>query len=154
MKWVVTPLRRFADFAGRSRRTEFWVFVLVVLVGQLLANYVDSAARNPALLGRMRSAEALFTLVALVPTAAVSVRRLHDLGRSGWWMVVLAVPYALWLATASGSAINSAALLAFAVAALVLLVLLVQPGQNGPNRYGHDPKADADAVVAGAGPPH
>lgn len=148
MKWVISPLRRFADFAGRSRRMEFWVFVLMVLVGQLLANYTDALARAPALIGRLHTTEALFTLAALVPTAAVSVRRLHDLGRSGWWMLLLAVPYALWLATASGSAINSGALLIFAIAALGLLVVLVQPGDTSPNRYGDDPKAGTDAAVA------
>ncbi len=141
MNWVTMPLRRFADFTGRSRRLEFWVFVLAVLLVQLLANYTDSAARNPALLGRMRTAEAVFTLAAMIPTAAVSVRRLHDIGHSGAWMLGLGVPYAIWLATADGSTINWAALLVFAGAALVLLVLLVQPGAAGPNPYGPDPKA-------------
>jgi uncharacterized membrane protein YhaH (DUF805 family) len=153
MNWILMPLRRFADFAGRSRRTEFWVFVLVVLVGQLLANYTDAAARSATLVGRMRMVEALYTLAVLVPTAAVSARRLHDVGRSGWWMLVFALPYFAWVVTANGSAINSAALIVFAVTALALLVLLVQPGTPGPNRYGESPKAATPEAVAEADRP-
>jgi uncharacterized membrane protein YhaH (DUF805 family) len=149
MNWVLMPLRRFADFEGRSRRTEFWLFMLVVLVVQLLANYADSAARNPALIGRMRTAEALVTLIAAGPVAAVSVRRLHDVGRAGWWMLALAIPYAIWVLTVDGSAINSGALLVFAIAALGLLVMLVQPGTAGPNAFGDSPKAIDGEPVAG-----
>lgn len=150
MNWVTVPLRRFAEFKGRSRRTEFWVFILAILLGQLLANYVDAAAQAPTMLGRMRTVEAIFTLALLVPVAAVSVRRLHDIGRSGCWMLVLALPYATWLATTSGSAINSGALLVFAVAALGLMVLLVQPGTAGPNGYGADPKAATPVAADGS----
>jgi uncharacterized membrane protein YhaH (DUF805 family) len=149
MKWVVAPLRRFGDFMGRSRRTEFWVFVVVVLVGQLVANYVDLSAGTSALVGRMRTFEALFTIAVLIPVAAVSVRRMHDVGRSGWWMLLIAVPYTTWQATANGAALNSAALLLFALAAVGLFVLLVQPGTAGDNGYGADPKADATEAVAG-----
>jgi len=142
MNWVMIPLRRSVDFSGRSRRTEFWVFALVVLTGQLLATYLDVALGSTALLGRMRTLEAIFTLALLVPISAVSVRRLHDTGRAGWWMLLLALPYVIWLATTNGSAVNSAALLAFALASLGLFVLLVQPGTAGENAYGEDPKGD------------
>jgi uncharacterized membrane protein YhaH (DUF805 family) len=152
MKWVLQPIRRFADFAGRSRRTEFWVFVLVFLIGQLIANYVDVAAGSPLLIGRMYTIEALFTLGIMVPMAAVSVRRLHDVKRSGWWMLLLAVPYATWVLTVNGSAINSGALMLLAIAGLGLFALLVQPGTAGSNAYGDDPKGAVAETVAGGDP--
>lgn len=149
MRWVLMPLSRMTDFAGRSRRTEFWIFALAILLGQLIVDYGDAATGSAAMIGRLRVGGALFMLAALLPMAAVSVRRMHDIGRSGWWMAALFLPYAIWIATPNDTTLNSAALLVFAVAALGLLVLLVQPGVSGANRYGENPKRLDDENLTG-----
>jgi uncharacterized membrane protein YhaH (DUF805 family) len=141
MKWVLMPFTRMTDFAGRSRRTEFWLFWLAALVLQMLTSYIDATTAQTVIFGGMGPFTLIMTLILLTPAATVGVRRLHDIGRSGWWMLLFGLPYAGWLAGVEAGSQNVIAAIALLLGSVVLLVLLVQPGTPGENAFGPDPKA-------------
>lgn len=126
MNQLLMPLRRYSDFSGRSRRREFWTWTLAVAIVELiLFGWIAWASSGSG--GRMTSAVAipfvivlLFGLAILTPSLAVAVRRLHDQGRTGAWVLLGLIPI---------------------VGAAVLLVFMCMGGASGPNRYGPDPKA-------------
>jgi uncharacterized membrane protein YhaH (DUF805 family) len=140
MNWLQMPFQRITDFAGRSRRTEFWIFWLVSLVLQMVAGFVDAAQSLAAVAAGMGPLTLVVTLVLLLPAASVGIRRLHDIGWRGWWMLLFAAPYAAWLYTAHTGAQAVVPAIALLIGCVVLLVLLVQPGNLGDNAYGPDPK--------------
>jgi len=176
MEYMLMPLRRYADFSGRSRRMEYWMFVLgqvvvYIIAGVLLFGIFGSALMSsgqnvPASAGLGFVAVALFLLLALfwlvllVPNLAVTVRRLHDTNRSGWWFgIYFLANIALNMvsgtlalaATSQGSLMAVTGLmgilgLGMLVYAIVLLVFFFLDGTPGPNRYGQDPKGRADAA--------
>ena len=115
MKWYLTVLRKYAVFAGRARRREYWMFVLISAVVVLVLGFVNGVmgADVPAL-------PLYYTLAVVLPGLAVTVRRLHDTDRSGWWLLSLLVPI---------------------VGAIVFLVFMVTPGGDMANRFGASPKA-------------
>ena len=118
--YYLEGLRRYADFEGRASRAEFWWFILV-FYGIQIAGAVASVA-----LGMFSSAlELLLTVMLFVhglglflPQLAVTARRLHDTGRSGWWILISLVPFVGWIP---------------------LLIFLVLPSHAGPNEYGRGP---------------
>jgi uncharacterized membrane protein YhaH (DUF805 family) len=117
MNWYLEVLQKYALFNGRARRKEFWLFILFsVLISIVLAS-IDSAT------GLTKSGfsplHSLYVLAVLVPSVAVSVRRLHDTGHSGWWLLISLVPL---------------------VGAVVLLIFMVQDSEPGRNQYGPNPK--------------
>ncbi|MCB2067332.1 MAG: DUF805 domain-containing protein [Erythrobacter sp.] len=122
MDWMFVPLRRYADFSGRSRRKEYWWFVLFQWAVYALVVTVDQLWNDPAaeelLLPTKVVLGAAMAFFA-IPTLAVQVRRMHDRGRSGWWLLIGFAPY-------------------FGLLYLVLYMLL--PGTVGPNEYGPDPR--------------
>ncbi len=129
MEWMLLPYRRYAEFTGRSRRREYWLFLLfywlVALVidalfgmrqtmtvagwysTQVITNGTGSAIGN------------VFALASFIPGLAVGVRRLHDIDRSGWWMLLAFVPFLGWF---------------------TLFVFMCLDGTPGSNRFGADPK--------------
>lgn len=133
MEWMLLPLRRYARFSGRSRPKEYWMFVLFLLIGFIILSVVETmlgltttdrwfqrgpwwasagyATRGGPLTG-------LFALAMLIPNLAVSVRRLHDGDRSGWWLLIVVFPF---------------------IGSIVLLLFLIMGGTRGPNRFGPDP---------------
>lgn len=134
MRWMLMPLRRYADFAGRSRRKEYWMFALLNIVVWTII----------ALLGIWGASERLFsseeevtlyfvatggiwTLITLIPSLAVAVRRLHDSDRSGWMILMGLIPI---------------------VGGLILLIFYLTPGTSGPNRFGPDPIAAEQSAHA------
>lgn len=131
MNWMILPLKRTFDFGGRSRRKEFWMFVLFcVLVGvgagilDLMLGYGASGAHAggggyEAWVETRGPVGVISSLLLIVPQLAVSVRRLHDINRTGWWLLLLLLPLIGWL---------------------VLLVFYVTEGTRGENRFGPDPK--------------
>ena len=164
MEWMLLPLRRYAEFSGRSRRMEFWMFQLGIwlmwialwVVTMAVGFGAASAARDPASgmvglfasLGIFMVVYAILGLGLIIPSIAVAVRRLHDTDRSGWWLLLPAAPYVLAIVVAVMAASSqSSALfgvvfvvnLLVIVAAVVLLVFYCLPGTPGPNRYGPDP---------------
>lgn len=144
MHWMILPLKRYAEFSGRSRRMEYWMFILltvivsIVLAGPAYYSMVSQAITDPAAaeadpfaaMGGLGLAGmglyGLFFLAILVPSIAVTVRRLHDRDMSGWWYLGFIV----------------ASLIPFVgfVASIAFIVVLALPGTDGPNRFGPDPK--------------
>lgn len=136
MHWMLLALRRYSDFKGRSRRREYWMFLLVVIAAILLAGIVMTVVkgsfRTQAEFATGFTIWAGFAIVPLiVPLIAVTMRRLHDLGLSGWWLLVLPI----------GAAIPAIdALVPFAHLAVMAL-----PGRKGANRFGASPKMGSGA---------
>ena len=140
MRWILEPFRRWADFSGRSRRLEFWLFWLAAMIVQMIASYFDAASGQAVVVGGMGLATLIVTLIFLVPAASVGVRRLHDIGRAGWWMLLFALPYLGWIASVENGGQGVIAAILFLLGLVVLVVLLVQPGAIADNRYGQNPK--------------
>ena len=124
--------KKYARFAGRARRKEFWMFGLFnALVAVVLAGVAQAV---PAL----QILPMAYSVAVSIPQLCVSIRRLHDIGKSGWWA---ALPYgamSLWFALPC----SATALAALAVN-IVMLAWYVRPGDAGPNAWGDDPKAEA-----------
>ncbi|MBU6268879.1 MAG: DUF805 domain-containing protein [Sphingomonadales bacterium] len=136
MEWMLMPYRRYAEFSGRSRRREFWMWALFCF---LVGAAIDIVFGNPVYSsgpmafsvssslsttgGMLRG---LFNLINLVPALAVAARRLHDIDRSGWWQLLWFVPLIGWI---------------------VLLVFFCLDSNSGPNRFGPDPKERGTADV-------
>lgn len=117
MNYYSICLSKFADFSGRARRREYWTFVLVnclialLLLTLGLAFGEDSPASNIMV--------TIFYLIMLVPNLSVSVRRLHDIGKSGWYMFLSLIPL---------------------IGGLILLVWALMDSEPGENQYGKNPK--------------
>jgi len=167
------PLKRYAEFSGRSRRMEYWMWILLqFLLGCVFLVGIFSLAGSALLAGNTEQALAtggsaillimLWVVVSLaffIPNLAVTVRRLHDTNRSGWWMMLYWGPYLLSIVTtptftAFGNNPESLTALGGAylalsgvwfIGCLVLLVFMFLDGTPGPNSYGPDPKGRADA---------
>ena len=176
MNWMLLPLKRYAEFSGRSRRMEYWMFqlfmflvymammVLMMVVGggaMMMASGDPSsalAAGGAVLL--IFGVYCLFALAMFIPSLAVSVRRLHDTNRSGWWILAPIAGYVIMvagglLAAASpdnpglGGVFAMIGGLAVLGLGLTVLVFMFLEGTRGPNNYGPDPKGEAlDKVFA------
>jgi uncharacterized membrane protein YhaH (DUF805 family) len=150
--WAKRPIQKYADFRGRAPRAEYWWYVLGLVVVLVVLMIIEAiVGLNKMILGVYGPLTALFYLATFVPGIAVSVRRLHDTNRSGWWLLLI-VPYlisaalmmrALAGATAAGTApaFGAAGILGLIglVGCIVLLVFYCLPGTPGDNRYGADP---------------
>jgi uncharacterized membrane protein YhaH (DUF805 family) len=128
MNMMFEPLRKYAQFTGRARRAEYWMFVLLVIIIEVVFSaLINATGGMPSTPGAMPGGLggaifAIFGLVMLgllIPSLAVGFRRLHDTNRSAWWMLIGLTPF---------------------LGALVLLVFYVLPGTEGPNKFGPDPK--------------
>jgi uncharacterized membrane protein YhaH (DUF805 family) len=138
MEWAILPLRKYSDFTGRARRKEFWLFMLLMFVVSLIATAIESVlGMNGMILGTYGPLTLILAIALLTPQLSVSVRRLHDTNRSGWWVLLGFVPVATMLL----SGITGIGVLnLLALAALVLLYFFILEGTKGPNQYGPDPK--------------
>jgi uncharacterized membrane protein YhaH (DUF805 family) len=168
------PLKRYAEFSGRSRRMEYWMFqlfmflvymammvLMMVLGGGAMMSGGDPSAMMAAggaalIIGGFYM---LFALAMFIPALAVSVRRLHDTNRSGWWILAPLSGYVIMLigAMTAGTGDNAGigGILAMIGMVMViglgitLLVFMFLEGTRGPNQYGPDPKGEAlDQVFA------
>ena len=109
--YYLEVFRRFSDFSGRSRRKEYWYFSLVNILILAVAFGIDWQIGEPVL-------TLLYFVVAIIPGGAVTVRRLHDSGKSGWLFLVNFIPYVGWL---------------------ISIFLMLLPSDVGPNIYGPSP---------------
>lgn len=129
MEWMLLPLKRYADFQGRSRRREYWMFALFVFLVAVAWGIVFavlgglSGYENGSGIGTLGTIWALLGglayLAILIPGIAVQVRRWHDRDMSGWFALLNFIPY---------------------VGGLIVFVFMVLPGTEGENRFGPDPK--------------
>ncbi|WP_230939397.1 DUF805 domain-containing protein [Burkholderia diffusa] len=116
---VRSALNQYAKFEGRARRAEYWYFALLTGVVSIVCQVITMAGRDASALSLLLMIVAAVVSLALVlPSLAVTVRRLHDTGRSGWFLLVGFVPV---------------------VGGILLLVWMCSRGTNGPNRFGLDP---------------
>ena len=125
MNWVKTVFRKYATFQGRAQRAEYWYFVLFYVIVYMVLGFLDGSLSRPAEEPSWGLLSGVFALATLVPSIAVSVRRLHDTNRSGWWMLVMFVPL---------------------IGQLVMLIFMVLDGTPGDNRFGSNPKQQAAAL--------
>lgn len=120
MDWFLKVLRQYADFSGRARRSEYWMFVLFTFIfslGAILLDLILSLIlRHPTYF----SIFYMYSAAMMIPSMAVGFRRLHDLGKSGWWVLINLIPLGgpIWF-----------------------IVLMATEGQRQENPYGPDPKA-------------
>ncbi|EGU43156.1 hypothetical protein VII00023_18349 [Vibrio ichthyoenteri ATCC 700023] len=112
MEWYLAVLKKYAVFSGRSRRKEYWMFFLINLIFTLLLGFVDGLL-GTVVLGFV------YSLAILIPSIAVGVRRLHDTGRTGWWLLISLIPI---------------------IGILVLIYFMVGDSAPGHNEYGPNPK--------------
>ena len=129
MKWYLRAMQNYVTFSGRARRRELWYFFLfyflaILAVSQIaiMTLYSQGAPPGGTTMFPVAAAINLLVLGHILPALAVEVRRLHDIGRSGWWLLIAALPI---------------------IGAIILIFWFVQPGTTGPNRFGADPKAAA-----------
>ncbi|MCT2409084.1 DUF805 domain-containing protein [Chryseobacterium antibioticum] len=126
MKWYLKVLKQYADFKGRARRTEYWMYILFNMIFAIIAAVLDN------LLGLKFNQEIpygfiylIYALATFIPGLAVMVRRLHDVDKSGWWVFISLIPI---------------------VGTIWLLVLLATDGTPGANQYGVNPKENFNEI--------
>jgi|AntRauTorcE11897_2_1112592.scaffolds.fasta_scaffold37144_2 uncharacterized membrane protein YhaH (DUF805 family) len=126
MNWFLHPIQhQYAVFTGRMTRKAFWMYVLVYLA---IFIPLTIAAEAVLLDGLVR----LLSLVVLVPSIAITTRRLHDVGKSGWWQLLFLIPV---------------------VGLIVMIVFLVKEGDKQENVYGPIPAEPAPGVSPEEQPP-
>lgn len=127
MNWYLKVIKEnFANFEGRARRTEYWMFALfncLIVFGFAILAGVFAAMEIASLAFVFMGCYIVYVLLALIPSLAVTVRRLHDTGKSGWMLLIAFVPL---------------------IGTIWLLVLYATEGEQGDNQYGPDPKSLPD----------
>ncbi len=113
MNWYLEVLKKYAVFTGRARRKEFWMFTLFNFIICIAISLAEMLVGSPGIIG------ILYVLAVFIPGIAVSVRRLHDTNRTGWWQLLALVPVIGWI---------------------FVIIFLAQDSQPGQNRYGDNPK--------------
>ena len=120
MNWFLVVLKKYATFSGRAQRAEYWWFYLIstlIIIGLSLIDQATGTLDEETGVGLLNS---LYSLAILIPSIAVGVRRLHDTGRSGWWLLIGLIPV---------------------IGSIVLIVFFVLDSEPGDNAYGANPKA-------------
>lgn len=116
MQWYVEVLKKYAVFDGRAHRTEFWMFVLVSVIISIVLGVIDGIIGTYGAAGGLL--QGIYSLAVLLPSLGVGARRLHDIGRSGWWLLLGLIPL---------------------VGIIILIVWWAQEGDAQPNQYGSNP---------------
>ena len=112
MDWYLIALKKYAVFSGRARRKEYWMFFLFNIIVGFVLGFIAGIAQA-ALHINLGFLSVIYSLAVLIPSIAVGVRRMHDIGRNGWWLICPIVGF----------------------------VFLFFNGESGENKYGQDPKA-------------
>ncbi len=133
MEWYLKVVRNnYANFQGRARRKEYWMFtlfnILIIIAIIIISGLIATALDSPGII----SIYLIYALGVFIPGLAVAVRRLHDIGKSGWYYLVSLIPF---------------------IGGIWLLILLVTEGDRGSNEYGPDPKGVNDEEISEIGKP-
>jgi uncharacterized membrane protein YhaH (DUF805 family) len=133
MNWYLTALKKYAVFEGRARRREYWFFQLFntsFFIALLVVDSMTGMMRPHVGMahGGFGLLSGLYGLATFLPGLGVMVRRLHDTGRSGWWVLIAIVPF---------------------IGGIILLIFLLLDSQPGANQYGPNPKAGFSGSMAG-----
>ena len=126
MNWYLQALKKNADFSGSARRRGNWFFVLFNIIIYILLSICDVFLGTYSAAASIGILAGIYSLAVLIPGIAVTVRRLHDTGRSGWWILIQLVPL---------------------VGSIVLLIFLLIDSQPGQNAYGPSPKGGESTVA-------
>ena len=127
MEWMLLPLKRYADFQGRSQRKEYWMFALGVFIAAIVLSIIESILGLKGMVAGIYGPLTLLLILALiVPGIAVQVRRFHDQDKSGWFVLIGLIPL---------------------IGGIIVLVFMCLEGTRGPNRFGADPKGSVNAEV-------
>ena len=119
MSWYIAALKKYAVFSGRARRKEYWYFALFNMIFCFILVFIDvftGLFHEQVGFGVLST---LYMLATLLPSLGVTVRRLHDTGRSGWWILISLVPF---------------------IGGLILLIFTLLDSKPGENQYGPNPK--------------
>lgn len=119
MNWYLEALKKYAVFRGRSRRKEYWYFFLINLIITFILLIVDKITGTYSLQTGIGLLGSLYSIAVFIPNISVTVRRLHDINRTGWWVLIALIPI---------------------IGAIVLLVFMVQDSTPDENRFGGNPK--------------
>lgn len=111
--YYLEAFQKYADFDGRTRRKEFWWFFLFNIIAMMIVKIVDNSMDGLEVLGK------IYFLAVLIPTIAISIRRLHDTNHSGWWILINFIPV---------------------VGNIIFLVFLLTDSYPTKNQYGENPK--------------
>lgn len=122
MNYYIAVLKKYAVFSGRAQRAEYWYFVLFNFIVSFALSFVVGLISD-----KLSFVSTLYSLAVLVPSLAVGVRRLHDIGKSGWWILIGLIPVVGWI---------------------IAIVWACTDSQAGDNAYGPNPKG----VTAPAAP--
>ena len=124
MNWFFVVVRKYAVFSGRARRKEFWYFTLFYIIFSLVLGIIDQLFGLISMIGQtpVGTLGLVYGLVLFLPSLAVWVRRLHDTGKRGWWLLIGLIPV---------------------IGLIVLLIFAVQDSDHGDNRFGPNPKEAA-----------
>ncbi|MCO6539089.1 MAG: DUF805 domain-containing protein [Gilliamella sp.] len=114
MNWFIDCItKNYANFNGRARRKEYWMFVLFYIILTFITIIIDKMIGSPLAI------TAILVLALFLPSLAVTVRRLHDISKSGWWILLQFIPY---------------------IGGIIILVFCVMDSTPGSNQYGENPK--------------
>lgn len=113
MEWYLKVLKNYVGFQGRARRKEYWMYILFNVIISIVISILESFLHLSSLL------TGLYSLFVLLPLIALGIRRLHDTGRSGWWLLINLIPL---------------------IGYIIFLVFLFQDSQENDNQYGPNPK--------------
>jgi len=119
MNWFLEVLKKYAVFNGRARRKEYWFFYLFYIIFIIVLVLIDGVTGTLDEGTGIGVLSGIFILAMIIPGIAVTIRRLHDTDRSGWWILISLIPF---------------------IGGIWLLVLMVLDGTPGQNQYGPDPK--------------
>lgn len=113
MEFFIRAYKNYANFSGRDTRQQFWMFYLFYVIASIILNVIDSVIDTGGLLA------GIFSLASFLPAISITTRRLHDIGKSGWWQLIVLIPL---------------------IGLIVLIVFMVKEGVVGDNQFGNDPR--------------
>ena len=119
MNWIFMALKKYATFSGRSQRSEYWYFIIFYFLITFACKTLDTAIENTNINEGIGLFAGMAGLALLLPLFAVTTRRFHDIGKSGWWQLIDLVPF---------------------IGTLVLLVFMLRDSVDETNEYGPNPK--------------
>lgn len=117
--WYFEALRRWSEIAGRSRRMEYWTFSLMNPVIGFVVILIGSLSNNETVLKAVIIALLFFYLLLIIPSFTITIRRLHDIGKSGLWFLIVFIPI---------------------IGPIILFIFTIMGSQSGTNQYGPNPK--------------
>lgn len=125
MSYFTGAIKKYAEFSGRASRKEYWMFVLFYIIFYCVAGIVDSLAKTQFTVSgeTVGVIATIYSVALLLPFLGVTIRRLHDIDKSGWFILLGLIPL---------------------VGEIILLVFYCKAGTEGENKYGADPKVQAE----------